>query len=331
VKKHFVSLAALLLIAVWGAYNILNEDKQSAPSTGRTHFSLYTTGQATTPQIPLWKALADGDLDFTPEVHYWKNLDDLRGTLLAGKGDIWVGHVDGFAQAAMRGAPVQLVSVTGWKKFYILTSRPELQDFSDLIALGDTATIAAAPPHSPGVAMLKAMEKAELPNFNYTTHEPKELALKAIKGDADLLLLPEPLVTVLLKKNPKLRIIASVEEEYGRLTGKEPFMPIAGIAVNTDTLKQHPELADNLGKAMQAQVAELRVNPKAGLDALPKEFEKFIPRPMVEASLERDIIMVRSARESEAIVRAYLAMILPESTEADGTIDLPADFFGAVR
>ena len=49
--------------------------------------------------MPLWQALARGELSFVPDIHYWKNLNDLRGILLAGKGDIWVGSVDVFAQA----------------------------------------------------------------------------------------------------------------------------------------------------------------------------------------------------------------------------------------
>ncbi len=330
-KKHFASLAILIALAIWGGYNIMREGTRPTPATEQTTFSIYTTGMATTPQMPLWKALADKKLTFTPAVHYWKNLDDLRSTLLAGKGDIWIGHIDGFAQAAMRGAPVQLVSVTGWKKFYILTTRPELKNFNDILRLPHSSNIASAPPRSPGVAVLKTLEKKGLPRLNYTPHEPKQLALKAVNGDVDILLLPEPLVSVLLKKNPKLRVIASVEEEFGRLTGKAPFMPIAGIAVNTDTLKKHPDLARNLEKAMQEEEAILQSDPMSGLKALPLEFEKYVPRPIVEASLKRDVIRVRPAHAVEPLIREYLAMLLPESVDSDGTIPLPKGFFGESR
>ena len=134
--KRLIPLLVFLALAAWGGLSLLKKEGAAPPSgSGQTVLSIYTTGQATTPQMPLWKALAEQDLGFTPEIHYWKNLGDLRGALLAGKGDIWVGHVDGFAQAALRGAPVRIVAVTGWRKFYILTSRPDIHTFADLSAL----------------------------------------------------------------------------------------------------------------------------------------------------------------------------------------------------
>jgi len=331
VKKQALVLVILLLFAAWGTVHLATQNQPSAPQPGRTHFSVYTTGLATTPQIPFWKALADGDLGFTPEVHYWKNLDDLRGILLAGKGDIWIGHIDGFAQAARRGAPIQLACVSGWKKFHFLTTRPDIHTFEDIAKLPRGTEIASAPPHSPGVAVLRSVEGKGLPAFSYAPHEPKQLALKAVQGSADLLLLPEPLVTVLLKKKPELRVVASVEEEYGRLTGTDPVLPIAGIAVNTNTLKQHPELANRIREAMRKQEKALMTNPAAGLETLPPEFETFIPRPIVEASLERDVIRVRTAREAEAQIRDYLSMLLPKSVDENGVIQLPDTFFGGAE
>lgn len=321
-------LCTLLGLAAWGSLHLLQQNAPSAPETGRAVLSVYTTGQATTPQMPLWKAFAEGELPFTPAIQYWKTLDDLRGLLLAGKGDIWIGHIDGFAQAAMRGAPVQLVSVTGWKKFYLLTSLPDIHTFSDVRALGAGTEIASAPPHSPGVAVLRALEKHGVPAFTYVAYEPKQLALMAMQNKVPLLLIPEPLVTVLLQKAPHLRIVASVEEEYGRLTGKPAMLPIAGIAVNTNTLTRMPRLAQQLEQALANQEVTLQQFPLGGVHAMPEDFERFIPRPLVEASLERDVIRIRSARESKDMILEYLQMLFPDMENETRYGTLPETFFG---
>lgn len=326
--QKILALTALIVLAVWGGLHLTLNDTPSAPTPGRTVLSVYTTGQATTPQMPLWKALAEGKLNFTPEIHYWKNLDDLRGLLLSGKGDIWVGHIDGFAQAAMRGAPIRLVSVTGWKKFYLLSSREDIRSFKDISQLSKGSEIASAPPHSPGVAIMRALEGDGLPSFSYAPYEPKQLSLMAMQKKVDLLILPEPLVTVLLKKAPHLHIVASIEEEYGKLTGKPAMLPIAGIAVNTETLKQHPMLAEQIEKALKHQETCLKKNPATGLDTLPKEFEKFIPRQMILSSLERDIIQVRSAKESKALILDYLNIVFSDTKMTAKDISLPETFFG---
>ncbi|MUM77747.1 hypothetical protein GKC30_08880 [Pseudodesulfovibrio sp. F-1] len=331
-KKRQLALVALLFaLAAWGGLLLVSQARQSAPVGGRTILAVHTSGQATTPQMPLWLALAKGELGFEPDIRYWKNLDDLRGSLLAGQGDIWVGHIDGFAQAALRGAPVRLVCVTGWKKFFFLTSRADIASFEDILRLPAHTEIASAPPHSPAVAVLRALEGAGLPRFNYAQHEAGQLSLKAMRGDADLLLLPEPLVTALLAKMPELRVVASVEEEYGRLTGGEPLLPIAGIAVNTATLARHPGLDRLLEEALRRQEPALLINPEEGLAALPAEFDQFIDPEIVRASLARDVIRVRSAAESEAMIRDYLGMVFPESVGPDGVIALPEGFFGGTR
>lgn len=325
--KRSVPAIVLLAVAIWGGFLLIDTEKKSAPDKGRTVLSVYTSGQATTPQMAFWKALADKDLTFSVDVHYWKNLDDLRGLLLAGKGDIWIGHVDGFALAAMRGAPVRLLSVTGWKKFYLLSNNPKVNNFSDLMKLSEETEIAVAPPQSPGLAVLRSMEKLSLPHFEYAPYDPKQLALKAMKNELEFLMLPEPLVTVLLKKAPQYHIVASVEEEYGKMAGKEAKLPMAGIAMNTRTLEKYPDLADKISDALLLQEQALIENPELGLEALPDEFEKFIPKAMVRASLKRDVICVRSAADAKDSVIEYLQMLFPAKI-TEGSSALPKTFFG---
>ncbi|MDD9301390.1 MAG: hypothetical protein HUK40_03205 [Desulfobacter sp.] len=35
---------------------------------------------------------------------------------------MWLGHTQGFARAAARGAPVKLMLTTGWRKFYLVST-----------------------------------------------------------------------------------------------------------------------------------------------------------------------------------------------------------------
>lgn len=325
--RRIVFLSALCLLMAWGALSMLREDTASLRENPEQVFSVYTTGQATTPQMPLWQALAEKTLTFTPKIHYWKNLNDLRGLLLAGKGDIWIGTLDVFAQAALRGAPVRLVCVTGWKKFYILSSRPDVREAADLLSLPPGTAIASTPPMSPGEAVLRSLESEGLPEFGYAPFDPKQLALHAAKGDIDLLVAPEPLVSVLLAKAPHFHIVANVEEQYGRMTGKPGVLPIAGIAVNTGLLEQHPNFADDLEKALTGQEAFLTANPENGLKSLPKEFEQFIPRSIVRASLSRDIIRIRPARECKDVILDYLHMVFRNEPSVSER-PLPDSFFG---
>lgn len=351
--KRIAPLLIILALAIWGGLAVLHTERAVRPYSAsqasqtslassknqassesqakatpaeRPILSVYTTGQATTPQMPLWSALATQDLGFAPEIHYWKNLADLRGLLLAGKGDIWVGHVDGFAQAARLGAPVRLLVVTGWRKFFFLSSRPDVHTFADLKKIPANEPIASTPPGSPGVAVMRALEAHGGPRLAYQPLEPRQLSLEAMRGSLDLVLAPEPMVTLLLEKNPALRVVGGVEEEYGKMTGGEPVLPLAGIAVNTRTLKRYPGLEKRLSTALLAEEKPLLAHPEQGLAQLPEEFATFIAPELVRKSLSRDIIRVRSAKAARPLIETYLGMIYPKETTA-----LPEGFFGGVR
>jgi NitT/TauT family transport system substrate-binding protein len=82
---------------------------------------VYSATGATTAALPLLGALEKGWPGGAVVVEEWKNLDDLRGLVLSGKGDVWAGHLEAFGRAAARGAGVRLVAVTAWKKFYFVS------------------------------------------------------------------------------------------------------------------------------------------------------------------------------------------------------------------
>ncbi len=323
--KRFAWLFAGVIAIIIGGFALQKPSANHlAPETGQG-FTIYTTGQATSPQIPFWAALDRGDLDLPLNIKFWKSLDNLQGLMLAGKGDLWVGHVDGFAKAASRGAPVQLLSVTGWKKFYILSRDKNIKSFDDFLALPKGHPVAIAPPHSPVVPVLRAMEATALPHFHYVPQQPKQLALSVMKNESDLVILPEPLVTVLLHKVPELKIIANVEAEYGKMMGKDPVLPLAGIAINTNTARQHPELAAAIRDALEKQEARLRMDPASGIAALPKSFEGFIAKDLALQSMQRDLIRVETAQEAKAAILEYLDLITPEGASP---LKLPDTFFG---
>ncbi|MBU1003301.1 MAG: hypothetical protein KKE73_12385 [Proteobacteria bacterium] len=327
-KKPLITLILLVLGCAALALVLERSGAGANPQQTAPGLSFYTTGGATTPQMPFWKAVADGTLPELEhlDVHYWKNLDDLRGLMLTGKGDLWLGHVEGFAQAAMRGAPVRLLAVTGWRKFSILARDPQIRTVADLLHSPPGTRLAVTPPQSPAVSILRELEQYGLPRFEYIPHEPRQLTLEALQGGPDLILVPEPLTTVLLNKVPELHVVAQVEKLYGRFTGREPLLPIAGIAVNERLARERPQLVLKLQQALLRAGTELAGDPEAGIQTLPEEFGRFIGRDTIRDSLARDLILVRPAGECRELVIQYLALVLAPHGGAD-VGKLPDDFF----
>lgn len=284
---------------------------------------LYTALTATTPQIPLWGAInagwAGGPERGGLTVEYWKTLDDLRGIMLAGKGDIWVGHLEGFAQAALKGAPVTLVAVTGWKKFYFVAPKAHPATGMEQLAAELRQTgqpLAVAPQDSPALAILENVRQRGGPGFAIAAMQPQQLMLEMLRGSRRYALLPEPLVSALLAKRPELRAAAGLEEEYSRLYGGQARMPLVGVAVNTHFAEREPETVRDLLAAMRDQADRLAAVPEEAIAALPENVRKSVGEDIIRASLPRDLILVIPAVSAKEEISAFLRMVLPKTDPA---------------
>jgi NitT/TauT family transport system substrate-binding protein len=284
---------------------------------------LYTNPGTTTPQIPLWAAVRSGRLDdlCAIQTELWKTTDHLQGVLLAGEGDAWIGHVDGFARARQRGAPVVLLAVTGWRKFALVSSDPGVTGFADFAR----GTLPYAPFGCPSVDVLRAVMPQIAAAITFEPNEPRQLALKLLQGRGQSALLPEPLVTSLLEKVPGMRVVTQVEDEYARLNGGQARMPIAGLAIHARLAREHPELVERLLQAVLAAAVEVTADPDHAADVLPLEFAEFVPRETVRQSLARDLLLALAARDVAAEVERYLRIVTPELFADGKTLD--AGFF----
>ena len=310
---YSLGLAFLLGLAAWGGYTALSGGGGHTLVYGRDPIlptlDFYTNGLATTPQIPFWAGVASGEITAlcNLRVHLWKDLDSLRAVMLAGKGDLWLGHSEGFAQAALRGAPVSLLVISGWRKFYFLSRNPADRDIGSL----EGQVVPYTPVSSPAVPVMRSLAAKGAPDMHFQPFEPRRLALALSSGAEQRALAPEPLVSVLLAKTPELRILGSLEDLYGRLTNGEPRIPLAGLAVNRHTAERYPVLIRKLKEIICRQAEAVDRTPDKGLEFLPPEFQEYVPRKMAQSSLARDVILVRTATQAAPELRAYLTLLLP--------------------
>jgi NitT/TauT family transport system substrate-binding protein len=294
--------------------------------------TLYTAMTATTPQIPLWAAIRAGwPAGRELAVEYWKTLDDLRGLVLAGKGDLWVGHLEGFAQAALRGAPVTLVAVTGWRKFYFVTadyagSPRTLEDLAEALRK-EGLPLAVAPQESPAIGILEELARRGGPAFTIEPMPSQQAMLAMLRASRPCVLVPEPLVSTLLAKKSGLRVAANLESEISRRFGGPARLPLVGIAVKSSLARDNPLLVRELVRAMQEAAAELAGRPAAeALAVLPQSVREAFDAEVLESSLSRDLIFVLPAHEAREETLSFLRMVLREGQSSAG-LTLPESFF----
>ncbi len=312
-KLKFWIAVALVLTGLIGTGGYLSLDKKGSgqftlgQNPDLPTLTFYTTGLATTPQLAFWHAVNQGSIleRCNIRVCLWKNLDDLRGILLAGKGDLWLGHTDGFVQAARRGAPVQLMITSGWRKFYLVSRDPGKIRFADFRG----NTLAVAPPGSPAMPVLEKMMGKEDKQISFVSHEPRQLAMKLAKGMVDAAVLPEPLVSVILGKVNDLVPGENLESAYGRFCGGEPRMPIAGLAVNAGTAEKYPGLIRFIEGEILDHSRQIQDHPREAVRTLPAQFRSFVREEAVVRSLDRDLVFAARSLDVKAEIMDYVFLI----------------------
>ena len=305
-------LALFLVAALAGAFFAWRE-RPAVPASRRNgvpELRFHTNPEATTPQLALWAAVQQDHEGETVRLRteIWRQPTQLQTALLAGKGDLWLGHIDGIARARARGAPVVLLAVTGWRKMSVVSYDASIVSPPDLL----DRSLPYAPKGSPAVPLLRSLLGADAGRLRLEPHDPKQLALLLARRQAECALVPEPLASTLLGRLPDLRLAFALEDAYGDHGRGPRRIPWAGLAVHERVLAQHPERLGALLAAMRRATVRLNADLDAAPACLPKEFADAVPPAALRASLERDLILVEAAGDVRDEIRAYLALAAPD-------------------
>ena len=274
--------------------------------------------------MPLFAALESKDPALPNlEIKAYKNLDDLRGILLAGRGDLWLGGVETLARAARLGSPITLLAVTGWRKFYLVSRDPSKHGFEDFAG----EELAYAPAAAPVGPLLQGLTTRGLPPLNLVGVEPRQLALMLLDGRRNSAILPEPQVTALLERDPSLRVLDGAAELAGRLTNGPARIPWAGLAAHHRILREHPAQIEHLVAAMIDQSEKLARDPERCVRVLPEEFRAAAGRDLIIKSLTRDLILVKRPLEVRPEIENHLHITAPDLFDRNQRLLVPESFF----
>lgn len=313
-KKAIIILFFLLAIVLVGYLFDLskraNEEIILSSNARLPTLTFYTTSGATAPQLAFWAAYQSGELQkiFNVKVVSWKNTEQLKSFVLAGVGDLWLGHTEAFALAKNRGAPVQLLAISAWRKFYFVSKDPIVKSLNDLEGL----KVGVTPPGGPAVSIVKAiMDPNKFSKIQFIGNEPEILFNNLKSNKIDGALIAEPFLAIIQSKLSEYNNVINIEQAFGDKFKTSPRLPLAGLAINSNFVKKHPQEVNKLLELLLKQ--QETINTVTDPFALfPKEFPFSFPRAILEKSLKNEILLVKSAREVKDEIIAYLRLIEPE-------------------
>ncbi|NLP47473.1 MAG: ABC transporter substrate-binding protein [Clostridiales bacterium] len=140
---------------------------------------------------------------------------------------------------------LKLLAINTLGVLYILENGNSIKSFEDLRGKTVYATgLAATPQYAFNYILTEnGLDPAKDLTIEYKA-EHSELATLAAKGDAKILLLPEPFVTTVLNKNENIKQALDLTEEWERITqadGESTSFAMGALVVRADFAKENPQ------------------------------------------------------------------------------------------
>lgn len=149
----------------------------------------------------------------------------------------------------------------------------------------------------------------------YSVTAPAQLAQLLIAGKVELAILPEPFVTMVMSKNPNLKIISNVQERWTALTGQEQY-PMSVLIAKDSFAEEHPILMQKVKEAYKNSIKTILEDPTtAG-----KKIEELgiMKAEMATPALSNCALTFKEGSEAKEELLAYYRTLLALAPDAIG-------------
>lgn len=217
----------------------------------------------------------------------------------------------------------QLAAVTGEGTLYIISSRKDISSWNDLKG---KKVYNIARSSTPGflfnhLLTENSIEQNSL-DIDYT-YNNIELAPLLIAGKVETGILPEPLITSVLLKNPNMKVVLDFQQEYRKYSGSS--YPLSCIVVKKTLSESNPEFVKQFLNKLDASIAYVNQNPfEAGEKG--KTVGLGVTGALIEKAQPRLNLGFKSAQDAKGELESYYSVLFNSDPKSVGG-SLPAESF----
>ncbi|MGE5581777.1 MAG: ABC transporter substrate-binding protein, partial [Bacillota bacterium] len=215
-----------------------------------------------------------------------------------------------------KGVGVQLAAIIGWGVMYVVSDDPKIKSWGCLkgkeIYVPNKGAL-------PDILLRYLLVKNGLTEQDVKIqyfNSAVEIAQLLAAGKAGLAALPEPWVTQVVEKNPKMKVVLDFQKEWKRIEKQGLFYPQTCIAVRRQFAKEHPESVREFLKDLNASMKWLQANKKAGAILAEKYVQ--ISAAAVMSGLGRCNLKYNDACKVRKEINGFLSRLAEYAPESVG-------------
>lgn len=284
------------------------------------------------PSVTLAHAVATdkfADLAENARMTAWRNPDELRAGLTSGDILLSVVPIQAATNLYNRGFPIRLANAMTNGLLYIISGDAGISAIPDLAGRslavpfrGDTPEIIL------GQLLAHHAIDAEADLDITYAASPIEAMQLLLAGRVDAALTAEPSTTAGVLQGRQagqdIRRAINIQEAWGEMTGADPVLPQAGLAMTVPFLEAHGEAVPTILSSLEAATAEVLADPAQA--AAHATGVLGLPAPLLAASVPHCNLVARPAAEARADIERMLTAMAGDDMDRIGG-QLPDDAF----
>lgn len=289
-------------------------------AAAKPYNKLVLAGPTAAVSFPLIHMVSNGSLNnWADEIEFkhWKNVDQLRVLLAKNQVDFSAVPINLPAIMANRGMPIKLLNVSVWGLLWLISNDPEVKNFDDL---ANKTLLSTYQRDLPAILLNTLLQAKNLvaekaPKIRYARDAQDAISLM-LTGQADSVLLPEPVASMLLTANDKQKTkvinrVISLEQAWAETFPDQPDLPQAGIMANVSVANDEA-LSQDFVAAYEKSAIWCKSDP-AACAKLVHETLRFLPLDALEQSIRVTRIDSHTAKSVQpAIEDLYKLMMANE-------------------
>ncbi len=137
---------------------------------------------------------------------------------------------------------------------------------------------------------------------------PTKLAFSFIRGKSKISIMPEPALSMIMKKKPSTHIILDLQEEWAKTSETGGSYPQASLIVLGDFAEKNPGFVSDFCSAYGKSIEYAKANPEE-TGELASNYMKNPPAPVLAKSIPRGNLQWVPAAEAKASVEQYFRIL----------------------
>jgi len=248
------------------------------------------------------KLIRDVDL----KVDFFSNHAQALAVLLRGETDLLLSGTSQGWENRLDGSPIVMLDTGVWGVSSLVGRDPSIKGFADLKGKRIAMPFPGSPLDFQSRALL-AYDKLDPEKDVTISFGPfAQSVQRLLSGQLDAAALPEPLATLVVKKNGLLRLV-QYSQAWARFTGGDPQSPQVSLFATETWARDHAPVIAQVISAWDAASRTVTTSPGAAASAFAAALA--VDPAILEEAARNTLLAVPSPAENKARVLAYYQVV----------------------